>query len=96
MSDLIRNLFLACGISVPVGGSQDSQIHFTQDDGVASAARAQVEECTRQLLEPTIETADPFDELETEDEGEDELDNNEAVVDGGDTGEFKSELSDED
>ena len=27
---LIKNSFLACGISVPIGGSQDSQIHCSR------------------------------------------------------------------
>lgn len=65
--DLTRNPFLACGIYVPIGGSQDSQIlHCIKDDGVVSAARAQVEECTTKLLEPSTETeiGDPFDDLE--------------------------------
>ena len=95
--DLIKNSFLACGISIPIGGSQDSQIHCMQDDGVASAARAQVEDCTRQLLEPNTETEDPFDEIDILVEDEEELENNEAVIDGGDTDcETDSELSDED
>ena len=77
--DLIRNSFLACGIYIPIGGSQDNQIHCMKDDGIVSAARAQVEECTRQLLEPTTgtETGDPFDDLDIEEE----LENNEAVID---------------
>ena len=77
--DVIKNLFLACGISVPIGGSQDSHIHCMQDDGVASAARPRVEDCTRQLLEPSTDMGDPFEE-DVPEEDEEELKNNEAVM----------------
>ena len=64
-----------------------------QDDGVTSAARAQVEDRTRKLLKSNAETDDLFDKIDTTVEDEEELENNEAVIDGGET---NSKLSDED
>ena len=79
---MIRNSFLACGISVPIGSSQDSEIHCMRDNGVASTTKTGVEDSKRQPLEPSSDIVDPFDKLHIE--GRNYVENNEAILDGGD------------
>ena len=64
-----------------------------KDDGVAPAARGQVQDSLQKYVIP--ETGNPFEDKDT-DEDEDKLDNNEAAIDGHETDDFNSDLSDKD
>ena len=79
--NLIKNSFLACGISVPIDSSQDSdsEIHCMRGDDVAFATKTGVEDSKRQPLELSSNIVDPFDKLHIEDEKK--LENNEAILD---------------
>ena len=46
--------FISCGISVNVDGSEDYEIHWLKEEGVAAAARADIQRATNSLLVPQL------------------------------------------
>lgn len=44
-----------CGISVSLDGSEDGEIHFLKDGGVAAQARADIQQETAAILGPQLE-----------------------------------------
>lgn len=77
MSEVVKNSFLACGISVNTDGSQDSEVFCLKEGGIAVEASTTITEKTRELnSDRQLDIEDPFADLHDEDE----LEHNELLV----------------
>lgn len=81
--DVVRKSFKACGISVAVDGSEDSDIHCLKDGEIAAVARPVIAEKAAALLAPMdvdeeCTTENPFADIIDDDE--EELDANEVLI----------------
>ena len=84
-SEIIKQSFIVCGISVKTDGTEDTEIHCMKANEVAFGARDGVKKGMEALLQPQPvgdEEGDPFADLDCEEEeDESELENNEVVLD---------------
>ena len=78
---MITRLFLVCGISACVDGTEDASIHWLKSGGVASEALPTITENTATLLSEAQrqdeDDSDPFADL---DDDEEELEANKLRV----------------
>lgn len=72
---LIMKSFRTCGISVNIDGTDDREIHCRKEGGMAAGARATITAETARLL-----FGNCSEDLFTDPEDEDELEENEAVL----------------